>query len=109
MSVQITRYSRWMFGELLTDEGVEFFDLLKLPPLEAQVDDLQHVVGARDRLDTLSMTYYRVSSLQWVIAHANDIDLWPLGVYPGQVLRIPSPRYVLQVWLAQARPRTQGA
>lgn len=109
MSVRIARYSRWIFGELLTDEGVEFFDLLQLPPLDVQVDDLQHAVRPHERLDGIATTYYQNPSLQWVLAHANDLDLWPTGLYPGQVLRVPSPRYVLQVWLGQARPRTQGA
>lgn len=108
MSVQIAKQSRLVFAELLADDaGVEFFDLLVIPPLEEQADDLQHEVQAAERLDHLASRYYGDEALQWVIAHANDIELWPTGVHAGAVLRIPSPRYVLQVWLPRARPRTR--
>jgi len=108
MSVKLSRYSRLLFGELLRDsDGKEFFDLLTLPPLEPQSDDTLLEVTGSDRLDSIAKRVYGDDALQWVLAHANGIELWPTQVHPGMILRVPSSRYVLQVWLPKATPRTR--
>lgn len=108
MSVRLSRSSRLAFHELFRDaEGRDFFDLPEYPELVPQADDIEYVLEARDRLDLLAQRYYGDTGFQWVLALANGIDLWPTGLVAGQVLRVPSPRYVRQVWYAQARPRTR--
>lgn len=103
MSVLVTRTSRLRFAELLdAEDGRQFFDVPSFPTLEPQSDDLLHVVQGNERPDAIAYTYYKNPALQYVIALANDIELWPVGISPGMVLRIPSPRYVLQVWLPSA-------
>lgn len=108
MSVRLSRTSRLAFHELLRDaDGRDFFDLPEYPPLLPQADDLEHAVERTDRLDLLAQHYYGDAGFQWVLALANGIDLWPTGLCSGQTLRVPSPRYVRQVWYAQAQPRTR--
>jgi nucleoid-associated protein YgaU len=107
VSVFVGRQSRLRFADLLQQDGREFFDMLELPPLDPQVDDLQYEVQSNDRLDLLAHRFYDSAELQYVIAHANDIELWPTQVRVGSTLRIPAPRYVLQVWLNLARPRVR--
>lgn len=108
MSVRIARTSRFAFHELLRDaDGRDYFDLPEYPPILPQPEDLQHVVEGTDRLDLLADRYYGDAGFQWVIALANGIDLWPTGLHVGATLRIPAPRYIREVWYAQARPRTR--
>lgn len=85
--------------------GVEdqHFDLVSLPEIVAQPDDLSHAVSADDRMGTLANRYYGDPRLLYVLAKANGIRLWPFGLLPGAALRIPSPRYISQVWLPQLR------
>lgn len=108
MSVRLSRTSRLAFHELLRDDtGRDFFDLPEYPPLDPQPDDIEYVLEARDRLDLLAQRYYGDVGFQWVLALANRINLWPTELAVGRVLRVPSPRYVRQVWYPQARPRTR--
>lgn len=107
MAVVVSRSSRLLFGRLLQEDGKEFFDLVELPPIEAQPDDVLHEVDGTERLEQIADRYYNDPELQWVIAHANGIDLWPTGVKVSKPLRIPSARYVTQVFLPKARPRTR--
>lgn len=107
MTVVVSRSSRLLFGRLLQADGREFFDLLELPAIDPQPDDVIHEVDGSQRLDQIADHYYGDPELQWVIAHANGIDLWPTGVKVSRPLRIPSVRYVTQVFLPKARPRTR--
>ena len=108
MSVSVGRHSRLLFAELLKDsEGRQFFDRLSFPPLEPQTDDAEITVAVGDRLDSLAQRIYGDAKLQWVLALANGIDLWPTQLNPNLTLRVPSARYVLQVWLTKATPRTR--
>ena len=96
MSVTIPTYSRLRFDNLLTIDGITFWDALDLPTIVSQSDDLKHTVITSDRIDLLANQFYGYPSLWWVIAEANDIELIPTQLNVGQVLTIPSPRYVLQ-------------
>jgi nucleoid-associated protein YgaU len=60
-------------------------------------------VQGSERLDQLAHRYYDDPVLWWVIAMANDLDLIPTALNYGEVLRIPSPRYVSQNLFAKAK------
>ncbi len=102
MSVQIKQRSRLRFGELVMVDGVEFWDLLELPDIEKQTDDVNYVVKGQDRIDYLAFRFYGDPILWWVIALANDMELLPTELNEGDTIRIPSPRYVLQVLFRKA-------
>ncbi len=94
MSVRLVKTSPLRFSDLLQEGGVEFWDVLDLPTIPTQRDDVLHRVSQVDRLDLLAKRYYNDAALWWVIASANGIEIWPTGLNIANTLRIPSPRYV---------------
>jgi nucleoid-associated protein YgaU len=105
MPTSIVTNSRLGFADLLLGEGVEFWDLLDLPEVIIQSDDLQYTVTGADRIDNIAYQHYGNPTLWWVIAVANDMEMVPNALYTGQVLRIPAPRYVLQQLFKQPKVR----
>ncbi len=97
MAVTVRTRSRLRFANLLTIDGFEFWDTLVPPTIPTQVDDFMYTVQSNDRIDLLAQKFYQDPILWWVIAVANDLELLPVDMNAGDVLRIPSPRYVLQV------------
>lgn len=102
MTVQLQRGSRLRFGQTVTLQGVQFWEVLDLPDILAQRDDLVHRVVGPDRIDMLAHRYYQDARLWWVIAVANDMEEIPTELNVGDDIRIPSPRYVLQVLFKKA-------
>ena len=96
MANSLVRNSRLRFSDFVKVDGVEFFDVGDIPDIPVQPDDLVHVVSEGERIDLIANKYYNDSVLWWVVAVANDIELPPFGVNPGQRLRIPSPTFVSQ-------------
>lgn len=96
MAVTIPDSSRLQFADFVTQDGVAFWDVLDLPEIVVQTDDLVYKAVTSDRIDRLAHRFYGDPVLWWVIAAANDMELLPNALYGGQTLRIPSPRYVLQ-------------
>lgn len=96
-SVRLQKFSRLRFGNLIEIDGVAFWDLLELPDILEQPDDVFHQVTGTDRIDSLAMLYYGSPVLWWIIAAANDLELLPVDLQTGDILRIPSKRYVQQV------------
>lgn len=94
MSVQVKKNSRLRFAKLMTLDGVEFWDLLDLPDIPIQPDDIQYQVVAQDRIDLLAYNFYGDPVLWWVIAAANGLELLPTQLNVGQFLRIPSVNFV---------------
>jgi hypothetical protein len=105
MAVKVRRFSRLRFGELIVVDDVEFWDVLDLPTIVAQPDDLQYQVLRSDRIDLLSQRFYQDPRLWWVIAAANDMEILPTDLNEGDQLIIPSPRYVKQELFKQATVR----
>lgn len=103
MSVQIGADSRLLFGDLLQVDNIEFFDILNLPELQEQTDDTSYDWKSTDRIDLVAHRFYGSPSLWWVIALANNIEIVPTGFSEGMRLRIPSPRYVNNVLLPDAK------
>lgn len=102
MTVRVKKDSLLRFGTLVTLEGVEFWDVLDLQEIAPQPDDIQYTVLGSDRLDLLANRFYRSPRLKWVIMLANGMELEPSDVHEGDVIRIPSPRYVLGQLFAKA-------
>lgn len=105
MPISLPDRSRLRFAELVSSEGIVFWNLLDLPTIVVQADDLTYSVKSSDRIDRLANQYYGDPVLWWVIAAANDMELLPTALYGGQTLRIPSPRYVLQELFQKALAR----
>lgn len=103
MSVNLNAFSRLRFGELLMLDGIECWDILDLPDIPLNDDDETHTVVTGDRLDKIAYDRYGNPVGWWVIAKANNLELVPTAVYPGQKLRIPSPTYVTQVLFTKAK------
>jgi len=103
MAVTVQRGSRLRFGDLVKEDDVEFWDVLDLPDIPVERDDLVHRVEGLERLDLLAHRYYKDARLWWVIAIANDMEETPTAMNIGSELRIPSPRYVNQVLFKKAQ------
>lgn len=102
MPVAVQQFSRLRFGTLQLVDGVEFWDVLDLPEIPEQPDDLVHQVVGPDRIDLLAWKYYKDARAWWVIAVANGLEELPTDMHVGDFLRIPSPRYVQQVLFKKA-------
>jgi len=102
MGIRVQKGSRLRFGEVVVIEGVEFWDVLDIPEIPAQRDDLIHRVIGADRIDLLAHTHYQDSRKWWVIAVANGLEELPTELNIGDDIRIPSPRYVNQVLFTKA-------
>lgn len=105
MAAKIRKFSRLRFGTLLNVDGFEFWEVLDLPSIPEQPDDLTHRIGQNDRIDLLAAQFYKDARLWWVIAVANGMEILPTDFDLGQVIRIPSPRFVRQVLFKRARVR----
>jgi hypothetical protein len=100
--IRVQQGSRLRFGEVVIVDGVEFWDVLDIPEIPEQRDDLVHEVQDFDRIDLLANTHYKDSRKWWVIAVANGMEELPTDLNSGDKIRIPSPRYVDQVLFAKA-------
>lgn len=100
---QIPIRSRLRFTDYLDIDGVQFWDMVDLPQLQEQPDDISYTVAASDRIDLLAYKFYGDPVLWWVIALANDMELLPTDLHESDVIRIPSPRYVNQELFLKAR------
>lgn len=103
MAVRITNSSRLRFGEAGTLDGVEFFDLIDIPEIPPQTDDIEYVVVGTDRIDELAQQFYEDAGFWWVIAVANELEILPTELHVGDTLRIPSPRFVRQSLFTKQR------
>jgi len=101
--IRVQAGSRLRFGEVVTIQGVEFWDVLDIPEIPVQRDDLVHRVIGADRIDLIAHKYYNDARLWWVIAVANDMEELPTALNVGDDIRIPSPRYVSQVLFKKAQ------
>lgn len=96
---QIRKTSRLKFTMFLPDsdgdqEGFDFFDLLDLPSIPPQPDDLKYTVLTTDRIDSIATKFYGDPVLWWVVALANDFEILPDDLQEGDEIIIPSPRFV---------------
>jgi len=97
MAVRVPDHSRLRFVDLLLADGVEFWEVAYLPEIPEQDDDIVYQVqgGLQERLDRLATRYYGDPKLWWVIAVRNDREIIPTDFSEGDIIIIPSPRFVL--------------
>lgn len=105
MSIDIKNSSRLRFADLLSIDGMEFWDTLMLPLPESSQDDVTHIVMQGDRIDLIADRYYQDSGLWWVIAWANNLEILPTDMKENMRLRIPSKNYVISELLRKAARR----
>lgn len=86
--------SRLQKSDLLEVDGETFWDLTPVDAIPPQPDDSAYTVIATDRIDLLANTFYGDSTLWWVIAYRNDLELFPGDLVVGDVLMIPSLNFV---------------
>lgn len=96
MTVSVRDRSRLRFARLLEIDSFVFWDTLELPAFPEQFDDVSYEVKQTDRIDLLAFRFYGDATLWWVIAGANDMEILPTDMDTGDILRIPSARFVLQ-------------
>jgi LysM repeat protein len=76
---------------LKTDNDVPYYQNVIYPNIPLDASDIYVITTAGDRLDYLAYTYYKDSSLYWIISVANNNatkgSLFPV---PGTQLRIPA-------------------
>lgn len=96
MSVSVVTRSRLRRATLGVIDGYEFWDAVDYPTLVEQPDDLSYQVVGEERLDSIASKIYGDPTLGWIIALANDLELIPGDINPGDILKIPSPRYIIE-------------
>jgi len=76
---------------LQTTNGRPYFKSKFYPNIPLSENDIYVITTIGDRLDSLAYSYYRDSTLWWIIAAANNnITNGALYPQPGTQLRIPS-------------------
>jgi hypothetical protein len=103
VSVSVPRKSRLRFKDLVSVNGVEFWELDNLPSVPTSPADIYYRVEVLDRIDNLANRYYGDPNLWWVIAVANNMNILPTDLQPGAVIRIPSPTYVNSTLFASTK------
>lgn len=103
MAVPVKNTSRLLFADLVIVDGVEFWDVLDLPPYKPREGDIPHVVRGHDRIDLLAQKYYRDPVLWWVIAWANDLEILPTQLVVGASITVPDPNYVSTILFNKKR------
>lgn len=101
MSVRLKARSRLQFSPLLVLDGREEWDLPERPPIVPQSDDAQYTVMQGDRIDRLAKRFYGEELLWWVLADANNMEILPIDLHEGAVIRVPSPRYIIEEYFRQ--------
>ena len=101
MALRISKRSRLRFKEFLNIYGVSFWELDELPRVPEDPNDFYYRVKNDDRIDLLATTFYGDPNLWWVIAGANNMNILPTDLQPGNLIRIPSPVYVSDVLFTQ--------
>ena len=76
--------------KLKTDTGKPYYKSKFYPNIPVSENDFYVITNSGDRLDYLAASYYRDSTLWWVISMANNnITRGLLCPVPGTQLRIP--------------------
>jgi len=106
--IRIRSTSRLRFSRPLNYEGITTWEMPEFQEIEAADDDLEHNVIMGDRLDLISDRYYGTPDLGWLIALANDFEMYPQGLNAGARLAIPSRERVFKSILPAAAKSREG-
>lgn len=99
--IKVRERSLLRFSRMRYLDGILFWDPVLYADIPAQTDDLTHTITPIDRPDTIASRYYGDPSFWKIIAAANGFELMPNDFKIGLTIRIPSPRYVLDVLFAK--------
>lgn len=88
--IRLRSNSRARYSTLYYKGDFEWFGKPAYPEFPPADDDIFIQVTKTTKIDGLAQRYYDTPELWFVIALANDIELWPSDVVIGQTLRIPS-------------------
>lgn len=112
-AVKIPARSRLQFANLAqvadqTGTQITFWDIPRWPndaspAMAPQPDDVKYQWDQLDRIESLADRFYGDHRLWWVIALRNQLFDLPSDVKTGDVIIIPSQRYVLNVFFAKAK------
>ena len=90
MAVRIKKGSSFLVhANLLSVDGVEFWQRPEIPELPASSRDTPHTVEDGDTLERIAKKHFNRDDWDWVIAHKNNLRLLPSELRPGMVLMIP--------------------
>lgn len=92
--IRLRPNSRARYSSLYYKGDFEWFGQPEYPEFPPADDDTFIQVTKTTQIDGLAQRYYNTPELWFVIALANEIELWPSDVAIGQSLRIPSQRTV---------------
>jgi len=95
--IRLRPNSRARYSTLFYKGDFEWFGTPTYPEIPPADDDTFIMVTKTTQIDGLSQRYYNTPELWFVIALANDIELWPSDVAIGQTIRIPSKKTVDRV------------
>ena len=85
----MNRYTNSIISQ--TIEGRPYFKQRYYPNIPLSENDVYVITTVGDRLDSLAYSYYRDSTLWWIISIANNnITKGSLFPEPGTQLRIPT-------------------
>ena len=102
--INLRANSRARYSTLFFKGDFEWFGQPDYPEFQPADDDEFIQVTKTTQIDGLAQRKYKDPALWFVIALANNIELWPSDVAIGQTLRIPSKRNVDSIL---GRPRRQ--
>lgn len=77
-----TKGKRW--------DGKSIYRTLIYPAIPISESDIYITVSDNDYLDSLAFTYYKDTSLWWIIAVANNLGKGKLSLDTSKQLRIPT-------------------
>ena len=101
MGVTISKMSRLQFANLVSVNDRTFWDLPIIPPLIPQDDDISYQWDELDVPEVISNRFYQDPSMFWIIALRNNLSEWPSTLKTGDLLVIPSPRYIFEDYFSQ--------
>ena len=84
----MARYSQIQIFNTPEDPKRRFINL-KYPKITLDSQDIYVYITQGDRYDSLALTFYKDSSLWWIIATANNIHDATFALPDGTQLRIP--------------------
>jgi hypothetical protein len=92
--INLRANSRARYSTLFFKGDFEWFGQPEYPSFPPADDDEFITVTKTTQIDGLAQKYYKDPTLWFVIAIANNIELWPSDVAITQTLRIPSRKNV---------------
>ena len=90
---KVRNISRLRFSNFEVLDGYEYWGRVEYPEIREQPDDIFYRVQDSDRIDLLAYRFYGDHGWLWILALANDIDIYPTQLVSGMTLRIPSLSY----------------